>query len=277
MKTIKIFSIAFVSIMLLFSCSDDDKTDINPERVITNGETRNDQNNQDSFGQHHNDFLDFFIARDDFQDGVNRDYLLQVTSEFYALNDLTYNADLNNEIFKKLGDFDRDGISMDDILSNQVSTICEYIPVLCDFGGPGPFLPYPFPDFNFMSSGNNTDKVLDFIERAKTLENEIINSDRFSEEQKMIILQYNAVARYSHQYWHNQEVLGNESPWADYIEDDIIDLACNTCKADVRGAVIGAGFGAVAVGVGAGPGAITGAALASTHEAVSQFLDWLWP
>lgn len=275
MTLIKFFSIAFVSSMLLFSCSDDDKIDINPERVITNKETRNDQNDQDSFGQYHNDYLDFFIARDDFQDGVNRDYLLQITREFYALNDLPYNADESDKIFNKLNDFDRNRISMDDVLSNQVSTICEYIPILCDFG-PGPFNPYPFPDFNLMSSGNNTDKVLDFIERAKTLENEIIRSDKFSEEQKMIILQYNAVARYSHQYWHNQEILGNESPWADYIEDDIIELACDTCKEDVKGAIVGAGFGAVVGGVGAGPGAIAGAATASVAQAVSDFIDWLW-
>lgn len=268
MKIIKFFFIAVVFCLITFSCEKDKEEDNQPitERLILKTETENLNNDQDRMGQLHNDYLDFFISRYDGQTTVNRRYLLEITKEFYDRNNLTYNEEEIVAVFDIFRRMEADNVDLEVAINTQSSTICDYIPLLCDIGDTGPYNPYPFPDFNFSTSGSNTDKVLDFINRTKRLENEVLNSDEYNEEQKYIISHYLATARYSHQYWHNQEVLGNESPWAAYMDEIKLAQDCPACKDDVAGAIGGA--------IGGGPaGALAGAVGAS---AASIIVDWIW-
>ena len=269
MKVLNFFSIIVLASIVFFSCSkEDDAIEIKPERLISNEETKNQSNKHDRIGLLHNDYLDFFIRRSDYKDGIDKRYLLTITREFYSHNDLTYNEEDIIGAFDVYAKLDADGISLNDAFESQLPTICEYIPALCDIGDTGPYNPYPFPDFNFMSSGNNTDKVLDFIARTKRLEAEVSQSDEYTDEQKELIHTYLAVARYSHQYWHNQLVLGDLSPWEDYLEEDMMAKACPVCKADLRGAI---------VGFFTGGGVIAGAGVASLAKAIDILIDILWP
>ncbi|WP_162340169.1 MULTISPECIES: hypothetical protein [Cyclobacterium] len=255
------FSVVFFLCLGVISCSEDDFKPENSERLITNAETENRSNEWDITGQLHNDFLDFFITRDDFENSAFRSNLLEITREFYSINNLPYNGNEINATFDVFQEMENDGVDVGIVLDNQSSTGCDYIPTLCDLF---PFNPFPIPDFNFITSGNNTDKVLDFIERTKELENDVLKNDSFSEEQKAVLLESYAVSRYSHQYWHNQEVLGNESQWVDSIREiDVIEQACSVCKADFVGAVTGAFTG---------PGALIGAGAASAAQAYANWL-----
>lgn len=258
MRSLTLFTIGIIFTFIFSSCGliGSDSDEIRTERLISNEETQNLQNEHDEFGKLHNDFLDFLIAREEFKEEdleeiISRDYLHQITREFYAQNDLVYNRDEIERSFNVLNRLETNGIDLDAIISNQQSTLCEYVPVLCDLDS-GPFNPYPFPEFTYMATGNNTDKVLDFIKRTRRSENEIVQSDEYSDEQKVIILQYHAVARYSSQYWHNQD--HNEKDWNKFKEQK---LEWNTSKEDIKGGFV--------------TGSVSGAATASAIEVLSQY------
>ena len=257
-----------VSISLaVISCTKDDDEPSDAERLITKAETENRDNEWDITGELHNAYLDFFISRrDEWQEGVNRTILLGINEDFFTGNDLTFIPDQHIAIFTAFHEMEEHDV---DIGSEnfQLSSICDYLPYFCELFPPDE--PFPDLDFEFITSGNNTDKVLDFIERTRASENEIISGNRYNEEQKSIILQYYAVARYSHQYWHNQKVLGSDSPWDDYLGDDVIMPRAGgpIIRSDIRGAIIGFFTGGNALG---------GAAVASAAKAIDLLLEWLW-
>lgn len=275
MKLLRFFMVAILSIFTFMACDKEEVKLPNPERLITKAEVQNSDNKFDYIGQYHNDYLDAFIKVVDteFKDGVNRRNLSVFTRTFYASKNVEYNGEQVAEIFDMFKKMQANGVELSAAFDNP----CDYIPVLC--GTTGPFL----PSLNFVESGNNTERFLDYIERSKRFESQVLSSDKYTDEQKNAIMMYTAIGRYSHQYWHNQSVLGENGDWDDYLDTDsdgdgILEpaYACDVCKDDIAGAAVGAGVGAFAAGVGAGPGALAGGVTASAHTAIVEFLDWLW-
>ncbi|WP_461533919.1 hypothetical protein [Sinomicrobium sp.] len=247
------FTTALILGSLMISCDttqadeDLDLTQKKEEREITAKEMCNEKNPYDEQGVIHNELLDFYIAHTEDVKDINPDRWIAITKEFYESKKMDFNTVDIGTFKEAIYIFEEANMYGDNLILN----LCEYVPFLCNIGTPGPYNPSPtWPDPFFNSEGNDdenltdTERALNYLQSIKTEENKILENSELNDEERIALLNYTAVARYSAGYWHNvMRVQKSKSDWYEFAEQSVAAIGpcylCDVVRVDAVATAVG--------------------------------------
>ncbi|RAV30541.1 hypothetical protein [Sinomicrobium soli] len=217
------------------------------EREITAQEMRNEKNPYDKQGILHNELLDYYIEHTDDVKDITPDRWIVITKAFYDSKKMDFEA-VNIENYKEnLHLYEKAAMNSSDLSFD----LCKYVPILCDGGSTGPYDPTPaFPGPFFSDDGNadndstHTNRVVEYLRAVRAEEDKILANTKLSDEERIALLNYTAVARHSAGYWHNvMHVQKSKNNWYGYaIQSEAAArpcLACDAIYADALGTAVG--------------------------------------
>ncbi len=252
--------ITVVALFLITSCDKKETQQMKPkaEKEITAEQMKNSSNPYDKEGELHNRFLDYFIAKTDVKNEMNRDKVYVIYEGFHKENKLEF-GDKESSGFGDL----MDAYSELSIGGPYIDLdICKQFPALCNITGTGPYNPL---EILIPSDGTtSTERTLTYIKQIAGEEAKVLRNEELEDDQKKALLNYYAVARYSSAYWHNvANIQKSKSGWYDSFSQGDVAALCHTCDvvgADAAGAAVGALVGGP-IGAGVGAGVASGAAV----------------
>ncbi len=274
----------YVSVLLLsftvglVSCDKGDPLEpvAAPESSISIEQMANARNPEDGTGRIHNAYLDYFAGQVKAGDGVDREKLMAVTQDFYRQQDEAFNEPEQYRLQSLLGRYAE--LTNGHPRALAALNICDIIPSLCNTppGSPGPYNPFPIVSLlTGTGDGTATSGVFEFIRRIKSMEADLINSRAVKEEDRRVLLQAYAVARYSAAYWHN----ATHGMAKHALRESLAELTpaelSDVVAADIAGAIVGGSAGSAGGPIGTVIGAGVGAGVASAYAVFNKW-KWSW-
>lgn len=235
---------AVIALFLITSCDKKETAQIKPkaEKEITVEQIKNSKNPYDKEGEIHNKFLDYFIAKTNGKNDMNREKVYVIYESFHKESKIEF----GDEERKSFGPL-MDALSELSIGGPYIDlNICKRFPALCNLTGTGPY--NPSETLAPTDGTTSTERTVAYIKQLAELEAKVLNNEVLKDDQKKDLLSYYAVARYSSAYWHNvANIQKSKSGWYDSFSEANAVAPCHTCdvvQADANGSTVAGGIGA---------------------------------